>query len=176
MSRYNKFLLFLLGVFAIIVLVLLVVNKRSKPNPQPSERNAEYYEKTVPSVNAESAVRSPTGSYTYRNNLGTNIMGGQVGSFRKSSFSWTITKNNDKLNIKTNAMSGSFNVLYSHYDSPNQLYHYDVSGSGVFDNAVVKLVMTNGKLDQYATGDLSSGNLLTILFIDNNGYLYKLGK
>jgi len=141
------------------------------------QHEAQKREREQVQLEREKLAGKPvTNSTTYRNNHGTNIMNGEVGNFRKSSFSWTITQIDGKFNIRTNALSGSFNVVYSHYDSPNKLYHYNVSGSGYFDNAIVKLVMTSGKLSEYASGDLSRGNLLKILFTDNNGYLYKLGK
>ncbi|RKE04432.1 hypothetical protein [Marinifilum flexuosum] len=111
---------------------------------------------------------------TFKNNYGANIINGKIGTFKKSSFSWTITKKGNLYNIKTNAVTGSFNVVYSHFDHDNKLYVYKANGSGVFDGSVVKLVMTNGKLSSYADRNIKSGNLLTILFYDNSGYLYKL--
>ena len=170
-----------MGIFVVIILVLTVVYRNSKPNPQPSvivdkTRSVIREKEAAESKAATTKSNLPYNTTTFRNNYGTNIINAQPGTFRKSSFSWTITKNNDKFNIKTNAMSGSFNVVYSHYDSANKLHHYNASGSAIFDNAVVKLVMTNGKLDQYAAGDLSNGNILSIIFTDNNGFIYKLGK
>ena len=116
------------------------------------------------------------GFSTYWNNYGTNIMFGEVGNFRKSSFNWTISQVGAIYTIKSNGGSGSFDVVYSHYDGANKLHNYKSSGSAIYDNAVVNLVMTNGKLDRYAAGDLSSGNILSIIFTDNTGYIYKLGK
>jgi len=113
-------------------------------------------------------------STTYRNNYGANIINGVVGKFNKSSFTWSVTQNGNKYNIKTNAVSRSFNVSYSHMDTKNNLYVYKIQGIGLFDGSAVKLVMTNGKLSDYAKGNLKGGNLLTILLIDNTGYIYKL--
>lgn len=113
-------------------------------------------------------------STTYSNNYGTNIMNGQVGNFNKSSFSWTVSKAGKLYTISTDAVSRSFNVTYSHTDKANNLYVYKVKGTGLFDGNAVKLVMTNGKLSDYAKGSLEGGNVLTILFIDNTGYIYKL--
>lgn len=113
-------------------------------------------------------------STTYKNNFGANIINGSVGNFQKSSFSWTITQIGNKYKIKTNAVSKSFNVSYSKFDNKNKLYIYKVTGSGIFDGNLVKLIMTNGKLSDYAKGTQNGGNLLTILFTDNTGYIYKL--
>lgn len=110
-------------------------------------------------------------STTFTNNYGTNIINGQTGKFSKSSFSWTITKRGNIYNIKTNALSESINVSYSHYDSENKLYNYKVSGSASFDGSRVKLVMTNGKLSDYANGNTQSVNILSIIFYDNSGYI-----
>lgn len=181
MSRFSKLVITLLGILLVTVLVLLVVQHYSKPNLIPPNfvDRTEAITKEREAAKSEAANSKsdlPYNTTTFQNNYGTNIINAQTGTFRKSSYSWTITKNNDKFNIKTNAMSGSFNVVYSHYDSPNKLHHYTPSGSAYFDNAVVQLVMTNGKLDRYAAGDLSTGNILSIIFTDNNGYIYKLGK
>ena len=58
----------------------------------------------------------------------------------------------------------------------HSLFVYKVKGSGLFDGSLVKLVMTNGKLSDYAIGSLEGGNILSILFTDNSGYIYKLNK
>lgn len=113
-------------------------------------------------------------STTYRNNYGANIINGSVGRFNKSSFTWTVKQEGNIYNIKTNAVSRSFNVIYSHIDKANKLYVYKVQGIGLFDGSAVKLVMTNGKLSDYAKGRLEGGNILTILLVDNIGYIYKL--
>jgi len=115
-------------------------------------------------------------STTYRNNLGTNIINAKTGNFIKSSFTWTIKQTGNIYNIKTDAVTGSFNVTYSSYDSGNKLYCYNVVGSANFDGSRVKMVMVNGKLDDYAKGNLDNGNILSIIFVDNSGYFYRLGK
>lgn len=115
-------------------------------------------------------------STTYKNNYGTNIVNGKTGNFNKSSFSWTITQNGNLYNIKTNALAASFNVSYSHFDSANKLFMYNVVGSGSFDGANVKIVMTTSKLSDYANGIIKEVNLLAIVFMDNSGYIYKLNK
>jgi predicted transport protein len=115
-------------------------------------------------------------SSTYKNNYGTNIVNGKTGDFNKSSFSWTITQNGNLYNIKTNALAVSFNVTYSHFDSANKLFMYNVVGSGSFDGANVKIVMTTSKLSDYANGIIKDVNLLAIVFTDNSGYIYKLNK
>jgi hypothetical protein len=115
-------------------------------------------------------------STIYKNNYGTNIVNGKTGNFNKSSFSWTITQNSNSYNIKTNAVTTSFNVSYSHFDSENKLYMYNVVGNGSFDGAKVKTVMSTGKLSNYANGIVTEINLLSIVFSDNSGYIYKLNK
>ncbi|MGK0307791.1 MAG: hypothetical protein ACI8RP_000747 [Urechidicola sp.] len=115
-------------------------------------------------------------STIYKNNYGTNIVNGKTGNFNKSSFSWTITQNSNSYNIKTNAVTTSFNVSYSHFDSENKLYMYNVVGNGSFDGAKVKTVMSTGKLSNYANGIVTEINLLSIVFFDNSGYIYKLNK
>ncbi len=115
-------------------------------------------------------------STTYKNNYGTNIVNGKTGNFNKSSFSWTITQNENFYNIKTNALAVSFNVSYSHFDSANKLFMYNVVGDGSFDGAHVKIVMTTSKLGEYANGIIKEVNLLAIVFTDNSGYIYKLNK
>jgi hypothetical protein len=115
-------------------------------------------------------------STIYKNNYGTNIVNGKTGNFNKSSFSWTITQNSNSYNIKTNAVTTSFNVSYSHFDSENKLYMYNVVGNGSFDGAKVKTVMSTGKLSDYANGIVKEINLLAIVFSDNSGYIYKLNK
>lgn len=115
-------------------------------------------------------------STTYKNNYGTNIVNGKTGNFNKSSFSWTITQNGNFYNIKTNALAVSFNVSYSHFDSANKLFMYNVVGDGSFDRAHVKIVMTTSKLGEYANGIIKAVNLLAIVFTDNSGYIYKLNK
>ena len=164
---------------AIVLLGSIYINSRIKRKANEITESFAYnptYFTPEPDSSSPPKAITQTCSSTYGNNNGTNIMNGQVGSFRKSSFSWTVKKVEGKFNIKSNAGSGSFNVVYSHYDSANNLHHYKPSGSAIFDNAIVKLVMSNGKLDQYAAGDLSSGNILSFIFTDNNGYIYKLGK
>jgi hypothetical protein len=113
-------------------------------------------------------------STIYKNNYGTNIVNGKTGNFNKSSFSWTITQNSNSYNIKTNAVTTSFNVSYSHFDSENKLYMYNVVGNGSFDGAKVKTVMSTGKLSNYANGIVTEINLLSIVFFDNSGYIYNL--
>lgn len=115
-------------------------------------------------------------STTYKNNLGTNYMYGKTGNFNKSSFTWTITKNANSFNIKTNATNESFNLIYSRYDTKNKLHIYKIVGSGRFDGSFVKEVMTSGNLDDYANGIVTELSLLAILFEDNTGYIYRLGK
>jgi len=115
-------------------------------------------------------------STTYRNNYSTNIINGETGHFNKSSFTWTITQNGNIYNINTNAVSGSFNVTYSGYNSENKLYYYNAVDSANFDGSRVKMVMVNGKLSDYANGNLDNGNILSIISVDNSGYIYKLGK
>jgi hypothetical protein len=115
-------------------------------------------------------------STTYKNNYGTNIVNGKKGNFNKSSFSWSITQNGNSYNIETNAVTTSFNVSYSHFDSENKLYMYNVVGNGSFDGAKVKTVMSTGKLSDYANGIVKEINLLAIVFSDNSGYIYKLNK
>ena len=115
-------------------------------------------------------------STTYNNNYGTNYMYGETGNFNKSSFSWTITQNGNVYNIKTNITTESLNVTYSYFDKDNNLYAYKVVGTGNFDGSRVKVVMTNGKLSDYAKGVTKEINLLAILFIDDTGYMYKLNK
>ncbi|MCD4768892.1 MAG: hypothetical protein K8R35_01835 [Bacteroidales bacterium] len=115
-------------------------------------------------------------STTYRNNEGTNYVNGMTGKFNKTSFTWTITKNKDSYNIKTNALTESFNVTYSYYDNANMLYVYKIVGVGDFDGSRVSIVMSTGKLSDYAKGITSKLNLLAILFEDNTGYMYKLNK
>lgn len=113
---------------------------------------------------------------TFNNNFGTNYVNGKTGTFNKSSFNWTITQNGNNYNIKTNATKESFNVTFSHFDSNNKLYVYKTIGTGSFDGSRVVLVMTNGKLSDYAKGSTGQLNLLAILFADNSGYMYKLNK
>ena len=115
-------------------------------------------------------------STTFSNNYGANIINGEVGSFNKSSFSWTVSKAGNLYTISTDAVSTPLKVLYSHTDKANDLYVYKVKGSGLFDGATIKLVMTNGKLSDYSNGDVTNGNILTIIFTDNSGYIYKLNK
>lgn len=115
-------------------------------------------------------------STTYKNNYGTNYVNGKTGNFNKSSFSWTIAKNGNTYNIKTNATTETFDVTYSYFDSNNKLYVYKIVGNGSFDGSRVKIVMTNGKLSDYAKGTIKEKNLLAILFVDNTGYMYKLNK
>jgi len=67
-------------------------------------------------------------STTYKNNYGTNYIGGRTGNFNKSSISWTITQIDNNYNIKNNVNSESFNVTFSYFDSTNKLYVYKVVG------------------------------------------------
>jgi len=115
-------------------------------------------------------------STTYKNNYGTNYIGGRTGNFNKSSISWTITQIDNNYNIKNNVNSESFNVTFSYFDSTNKLYVYKVVGRGNFDGSQVKIIMTNGKLSDYAKGIVSDLNLLAILLADDTGYMYKLNK
>jgi hypothetical protein len=115
-------------------------------------------------------------STTYSNNLGTNYINGRTGTFNKSSFTWTISQNGTQYNIKTNATSTSFNVIYSHFDSSNKLYMYKSIGNADFDGSRVISVMSNMKLSDLAKGTTGQLNLLAIVFEDNSGYIYKLNK
>lgn len=115
-------------------------------------------------------------STTYKNNFGTNYINGETGSFNKSSFAWTISQIGTNYIIKTNAISDSFNVTYSHFDSTNKLYIYKAIGNANFDGSKVVRVMTNQKLSDLAKGTTGQLNLLAILFQDNTGYMYKLNK
>lgn len=115
-------------------------------------------------------------STTYKNNFGTNYINGRTGNFNKSSFTWTISQNGTQYNIKTNAISDSFNVTYSHFDSSNNLYMYKPSGNPNFDGSRIISVMSNVKLSDLAKGTIGQLNLLAIVFQDNTGYIYKLNK
>lgn len=167
-----------MGGLIVVLSIGIFIKKTTKPIPPhpPQSRETVDPPDPIPEAPAKTTPKAVVNSTTYRNNYGTNIMGGQTGSFRKSSFTWTISKSGSGFNIKTNALPESFNVVYSHYDSPNRLYHYKPSGNAYFDNAKVQVVMCNGKLGDYAAGNLASGNIFSIVFIDNTGYIYKLGK
>jgi hypothetical protein len=67
-------------------------------------------------------------------------------------------------------------VKYSRFDNDNKLYVYVPVGSASFDNNKVKVVMTNGKLSDYANGAASDLRLLSILFEEDYGLIYKLKK
>ena len=111
---------------------------------------------------------------TYKNVEGTNYINGRTGQFNKSSITWTISQNEDNYNIKANELAQSFNVTYSYFDNANKLYVYIPVGSGKFDNNTVKLVMTNGKMSDYAKGASSDVKILAILFEEDYGLMYKL--
>jgi hypothetical protein len=115
-------------------------------------------------------------STTYKNVYGTNFINGKTGNFTKSSFSWVISQKEKVYNIKATILEESFNVTYSYFDSANKLYVYKVVGNARFDNNHVKLVMTNGKLSDYAEGVTGAVNLLAILFAEDYGLMYKLNK
>ena len=115
-------------------------------------------------------------STTYSNNFGTNYVNGKTGNFTKSSFTWTITQTGNNFVIKTNAISDSFTVTYSHFDNANKLYVYKPVGQADFDGSRVTLVLTNGKMSEFAKGSTAPLNLMAILFADNSGYMYKLNK
>jgi hypothetical protein len=113
---------------------------------------------------------------TYRNNYGTNYINGQTGSFTRSSVSWTITQKGNTYTINTDAVSGAITVGYSHFDSSNKLYIYTPSGAASFDGNWVVSVMTNKKLSDLAKGSTEQPIIMSIVFSDNTGYIYKLNK
>jgi len=112
----------------------------------------------------------------YKNNYGTNIINGQMGRFNKSSITWTIEKKGDIYVLKSNANTDILKVSYSSFDKINKLFVYKPIGNNKFDNAIVKTVLTNGKISDYAKGKTSNNDILTIVFSDSTGLIYKLKK